>query len=205
MEEWVPPEKREPAWYICFKLFDCRVSHIQALSIEHIKQFGTVTTGIPSMDRDMANAMVTRMLPIDKMAEYYDQGITVAIVRVEDTKEIYDRITDHLNYWKNALRNNLPLKAAPTDDLIKLDKFAQAVYKYAAPQFTTEVIESILSSRLSSLAGLSMGEFKPPEPVVEGVDPNEHIPAYIQNKRVSMADMFRHEAAVTEGGFKWRK
>jgi hypothetical protein len=37
---WVPPEKRDSAWYITKKLFRCRIPYFQTLSPDYIKFMG---------------------------------------------------------------------------------------------------------------------------------------------------------------------
>lgn len=147
---WIEPEKRSTAWWLWNKKFRCKVSNIQTLSVEYIEHFGMPAVGDPIYDTQTANELVDRMLSINQMVEYHQKGVNIYVNRYEDTKEIYELISNHLNAWKQQLENGFNIRGAPVEDLLMLDKFANVVYKHAKYQFTTEMVDSIMARRMSS-------------------------------------------------------
>lgn len=205
MSTWVPESERDHRWYIWKKKFLCRVPNIQTMSVEYIQMFGMPACGDPHQDRETANELVSRMLTINEMIDFFNQGVSVAVVNYKDTKEIYERITDHLNAWKQHLEHGWHTRDAPIDDLLTMDKFANVVYRYAAPQFTTATVESILARRMSSTLRVGrdkiMGGMKPKVVIINalGEKEEEKLP-----ERVGMADDFLNRKAANAGAAKWR-
>ena len=205
MSTWIPENERDTRWWIWKKKFLCRVPNIQSMSVEYIKMFGMPTSGDPFEDKATANELITRMLSIDEMIGFFNQGVTVAVVNYKDTKAIYEHITDHLNAWKEKLEVGWHTRNAPIDDLLNMDKFAMSVYRHAVHQFTTETVDSILARRMSSTLRVSrdkiMGGMKP-KVVVINADGEKEEPAVPE--RAGFADTFLNKKAEHSGAAKWR-
>lgn len=150
MSTWVPESKRTPAWALFNTKFHCRVSNIQSMSIDYMQEVGLPAIGDRRYDQEMANELIDRMLTINEMVEFHKKGVTVRVVKYDDTKKIYELISNHLIAWKNQLENGANTRGAPIDDLILLDQFANVVYKHAKYQFTTDMVDSILARQMSS-------------------------------------------------------
>lgn len=147
---WVPYEKREASWFIWNELYQVMIPYIQMLSIEEIQEYGVPISGDPGYDYSTVNEMRMIMIPISEMVVYYHKGVQVYVVNKEDTKKIYERISEHLNQWKVKLEKSLNLGDAPLEDLKLMDKFANAVYEHAKYQFTQDTIDSFLTRRVDS-------------------------------------------------------
>lgn len=197
---WVPEKDRDTRWYIFKKLFLCRVPNIQTMSEDYIRTFGMPTTGVSRYDTETANELIDTMLPISRMVELHKEGVNVRVQKYTDTKLIYEHITDHLNWWKEQLRTGLNTRGAPLEDLKDLDNFAQVVYKYAAPQFTDTIIESLLSRSMASLMTTRDSIMKPRVEVHTTNPAEEEKPLYPE--RVSMASVFNRP--IANGKPKWR-
>lgn len=150
MSTWVPENKRTTAWYLWNSKFHCRVSNIQTMSVEYLAEVGMPSIGDPIHDTQTANELVDRMLSVSQMVEYHQHGVNIHVIKYEDTKRIYELISNHLNAWKQQLENGFNIRGAPIEDLILLDKFANVVYKHAKYQFTTEMVDSIMARRMST-------------------------------------------------------
>jgi hypothetical protein len=203
---YVPLNQRDHRWGIFKKKFLCRVPNIHMMSTDYVKHFGMPSYGDPDADRQTANELITTMLTVAEMVGYYKRGVTVRVVKIPDTKEIYEHITDHLNAWKKELEVGWHTRNAPIEDLLELDKFANAVYRFAAPQFTTQTVDSILARRMSGTLRVSrdkiMGGNKPKVMIVNAVGEKEEVSKIPE--RVGMADsLLGHKAAVS-GAAKWR-
>lgn len=149
---WLPENQRDTSYYIFNEKYRCSVPHIDMRSSDHIRAFGMPSCGIKEIDNETAHERIETYLSINQMVEYFKRGALVGVKKVEDTKKIYERITDHLVAWKNQLQHNLNNGDAPVDDLILLDQFANAVYAHAQYHFTEEVIESLLLRDLNSIS-----------------------------------------------------
>jgi hypothetical protein len=149
-EPWVPYEKRAAAWFIWNELYQVTIPYIQMLSMEELQEYGMPYTGSQEHDRGTANEMRLIMIPISEMIIYYNKGVQVHIVNKEDTKKMYERISDHLNDWKHNLEKSLNIGSAPLEDLKLMDRFANAVYEHAKYQFTDDTIASFLAKRIDT-------------------------------------------------------
>lgn len=136
-------EQLDTRHYIFNMLFHVRIPYIQMLSIQEIKDFGMSHCGVASFDKQTANEHRDIMIPIAKMAEYFKNGAQIYIPLESDIKLIYEHITNHLNAWKNEIRNNLHIGSAPIEDLKLLDQFGNAIYEHAKYQFTDEIVGSL--------------------------------------------------------------
>ena len=149
MQEWVPENERDTRWPLWNRLFLCRVPFMQTMSKDYIRIHGVPMTGHVESDRSTHNELVQRMLSINQMVEFFKRGVTIAVVRAEETKEIYDYISAHLQAWRRELEVSLDVRNAPLEDLKWLDKLAASVYIHAQHYFTEEIVESILARRIS--------------------------------------------------------
>lgn len=186
---WVPDDQRDTRYWIFFELYLCRIPYIQMLSVEELNTFGMPISGHRESDYGTANEMRQVMIPISRMAEYYDRGSQISLVKYEDAKRVYKRITDHLVAWKEHLANSLNIGEAPIEDLKLLDRLANAVYDHAKYQFTDDIIEGLVAkmsgTRTHALNGMLGSLGRTPVPVVVSDDPGAMFP-----KRRSMADFF---------------
>ena len=143
--EYIPEDKRDTAWYIFNKLYHCKLRLIDTMSVDYIKEFGMMSSGDSDLDRESANTLIDRMLTIAQMAEFFNKGVTIRVLKDADCVSIYNAITDHLIAWKEQMNRIFNPSSAPIDDLKLLDKFAESVYKRAVPQMNNNQYESPLS------------------------------------------------------------
>jgi len=182
---WVPENMCDAAWYIFKKLFMCRVKNIDSMSPEYIRMFGSPDSGDSVIDQETANELVIRMLSINEMVEYFRNGVVVHVVNYSDTKEIYERISNHLNAWKLKIEREFHVRDAPVADLVLLDKFASTVYKHAVTLFDNTYADSILARQTSQLMKFNRQNIlKQPDQV------NPVTNEIVHPERLSMAESF---------------
>lgn len=210
-EEWkvskafaTPEIDRDGAWHIFHDKFLCLVSNIESMSVDYIKAFGMPTCGDPTKDRQTAHELVSRMLTINEMVEYFKKGTTVRVHNVKDTKIIYQHISDHLAAWRSKLNDGFHTRGAPIDDLLVLDKLATVVYAYAQPLFTTQYVESVMARQMVGIMRFNRDNILAP-PKVESTTVNGVVEEMVEDRpqRVSMADVFASRLAA--GAPKWSK
>lgn len=209
MSTWLPENKRDSSYYIFNQKFYCSVPHIDMRSSGHIKLFGMPTSGIKEIDNETAHERIDTYLTINQMVEFFKRGSLVGVKKINDTKVIYERITDHLNAWKRQLQHGLNNNAAPVDELMILDNFANAVYAHAQYQFTEEIIDSLLLrqiggimpfSRDNLIASMEKGRLRK-----EGRDePPKEEPVEQRPQRASMSDFFSgYQSGSTLKANRW--
>ena len=195
----------DTAYYIFHELYLCRIPLVQLRSIDEIRTFGMPSAWDPVVDRQMANEPQLVMKPISEMAELYAQGAQIGIVRPEDTKRIYDRVSNHLEAWKHHIINRLNTNKAPIEDLLLLVKFASAVYEHAKFHMDEEFLESQFGRAFSQrhlntsslVSGIVSGAFvnanggRATAEKSEEEDPHARYP-----KRQSMAEDFANKLTI---------
>lgn len=196
-------------WYLFNRRFMCRVPPLALRTIDDIKMFGTPTTGNPILDKEMEQEWALRMLNIAEMEDCFHRGYNVRLVKYSDSKTIYELIIDHLVEWRNffdvATNNRVPDETI--DELIRLDKFATAVYVPARHLFTEETASSVFgryrqARKAASL--LSRGMFaKQAEKDAEN-EIGEDGKKKGKPDRTSMAGIFSRHRASTAASH-WRE
>lgn len=158
---WVPPEKRDSAWWLFQKLFHCRVNNLQMQSPDYIKYYGTPDSGDETANAQMRAELIDIRIPIAQMAEYYAQDIPVIIPDPKVTKEIYERVMDHLRVWKREMDESLNPGTLPEilDDLIKFDNFAAALFPHAKRFFDPDFGDSKFARKLGGIVSITKGSF----------------------------------------------
>lgn len=201
---WVPESQRDTRWYIWNNMYMCRVPFIHTMSADYIRHFGMPATGLDEYDRGMASELVTRMLTINQMVDFYGQGVTVRLCNPADSKDIYDHISNHLNAWRRQLEDGFHMRNAPLEELQVLDRFAHAVYEHAQWHFDSTYVDSLFARNMAGVAGgLSRDSIitKKPEHLVNR-DADEKNPTQNRTTRVSMAEIFASRTVA--GKAKWK-
>lgn len=196
MERGIIPKDKDTTYYLWEILFRCKVPQLATTSETYYRIFGSPTTGDAAIDRELQNQWIDTMIPIVKMVEYFNQGITIRVVNYADTKIIYDYIQRHLELWLDNVQHGLNIGNAPVEDLIAMDKFASTVFNHAKHQY--EKVD-VKSSFMRALDGLG---FRSPDQIL----PPKHLPAYTPTqqeeiRRESLANAFKDTRL---GGPRWR-
>lgn len=141
-----------PAYKIWHYKFMCNIAQMHLVSAEFLELGGSVTSGIPAIDRQMANNTCTVQLSPAAMAQYLAEGASMTLVEMKDAATIYQMIYDHLSNWQLALQNNPHVVNAPLQDLQQLDALAAAIYPQARYHFRSDPFHGHLVSVLGGLA-----------------------------------------------------
>lgn len=137
------------------RVWRCLVSQNQTTSEAYYKLFGRPSSGYKSIDSQCKDQYVDTVLTIDKMVEYFKAGVSIQVVKYEDTEQIYQIIERHLQAWANMLNHGVNIGDAPIEDLIAMDQFAHAVYDKAKYIIKNEVATSVFMQKLTSFTSLS--------------------------------------------------
>lgn len=137
------------------RLYRVSIPTRQMMSIEEQRAYGVRAIGDKVLDNALLNERTITWISIDKMIDYYKDGVTVGIIDPEDTKRIYEAISPHLSYWIGHFKRGVNFSNAPVEDLILMDKFASAVYSHAKFHFTTETMGSGFTERMNNFMPLN--------------------------------------------------
>lgn len=140
------------AYKIFHYQFLCRIAQMHLYSAEYLQQAGMLTTGNSAMDRATATEMVDVRLTIAGMAEYLNEGATIAIMMPEDTAKIYRLVKAHLDDWLEEVQRNPHKTSSPTEDLRKLDALAAYVYPHAKIYLNEKPFHGRLADALANIS-----------------------------------------------------
>lgn len=141
------------------EMFLARVPYVQSRHPEDIKHFGVRVSGIKKYDKNIQNELITTMLSVTSMVNYFKEFVPIRIVQYTDTKLIYDLISDHILAWKRKLERGINIGDSPIQELIEMDKFANAIYDHAKYQFMTEEVNSLLAKAMNNTQMLNASNF----------------------------------------------
>ena len=89
------------------RLYTVSIPDLLTQNPDYIKKIGYPSTGNKTIDEGLKNTMVTVMIPVIKIAEYYNDGIAVAMPSRKDMLEMYSSITSYLNEWLDYSKNSI--------------------------------------------------------------------------------------------------
>lgn len=166
MATWVPESERTLKWKIWNQKFYVSVPNNATRSADHIRAFGTPTSGDPLRDRHAANERLETYKSIADMVILHHQGVTVALMRGSDSKIINDLVMEYLSQWKAFIETSMIHNPdAPYEDLVAMEAFLHAILPHAERYKNSKVMEeSWLSKRISSIGSRKVTlKFEPPE------------------------------------------
>lgn len=181
------------------RLWYCSFSRSLTTSEDYYKIFGRPSTGFKRFDKTSEDDVVSTMITIDTMVEYYKQGVTIAVMNYDDTRLIYECIQKHLMAWRDYLKNSINMAGAPPiEDLIELDRFANAVYDKAKYLIPKDQIDSVFITQMRQNMTLSRGSISDlfdRKPTGEPTEPQTYP------ERQELADVFKKS---TNGFGRWK-
>lgn len=133
-------------------LYEVSVPYFETRDLEDIRKRGIRLSGIKEIDDGVKTEWVKASINIDKMVEYFRQGVDVYISDIKDLEEIYKSVSEHVLSWKGLLERGINIYNAPLDDLILLDSFITKIYPQAKNYFSEEntsdeLIESLFNKK----------------------------------------------------------
>lgn len=133
------------------RYFTVKMLYLHSRSVDQVRRYGIRISGIDEIDRYLDRQEITTQLSIDAMFEKHRQGVTIRVLRYDDTAEIYRIIHSHLIAWAEYLSTGVNIGNAPLKDLIELDAFASVVYDKAKSVFSQEEKVSALASNFTNV------------------------------------------------------
>lgn len=112
-------------------LYRVRMYQMEVQSIEEQRAMGTISTGDRKLDNAMATSSIYLYITINDMVEYYRQGSPFFLTNQDDSKKIFEAVTNHTGVWRKALQFAMNMGRSPVQDLIDMENFASTIYDKA--------------------------------------------------------------------------
>lgn len=113
------------------KRYLARFSDMQTRHPEDIRTFGTRMSGYDDIDKQQRNSEITTWITIATMAHYLRIGVNVSIINRQDSKAIYEAVTDHIRAWRENYSFSLNQTLVPVEDLQALEDLSVKVFPAA--------------------------------------------------------------------------
>lgn len=150
---YISPQNRDTRYPLWYDRYDCRIPYIQTLDLEDLAEDGLPTSGDKHHDHAMQWEPRLVSLPIHRMAELWNSGANISLVKRDDAVKIYKAISAHLFAWKEHIEDNFNPVSPPHDDLLCLDNFANTVYEHAKIAFDHSFIQKHFKISSSTAIG----------------------------------------------------
>lgn len=137
------------------RYYTVKMLHLHSRSVDSLKRFGYRVSGVQEIDQFLDRQEIITEMNIDRMFEKYREGVTIRLLRYEDTAEIYKIIHSHLIAWSEYLSHGINTGNAPLKDLVELDVFAGVVYDKAKYVFSEEERNVALSTNFGNVQSLN--------------------------------------------------
>lgn len=190
---WVPKAQRTCTWRLFHQIYMCRHSVFHARTVEDVDFFGTPASGDAEFDKTMLNEKRLFYKTPVQMIELFRRDVPVGLFKIEDAKQIYQDISDHLRNCSDAFRLSPNIKPDNDmiDELMAMDRFANVIYPHAVPFFKEGFQESTLMRRMMETGSMSL-------PVTEAPAPKEkkNDEPYEAPQRESLADIFANRREI---------
>lgn len=131
--------------------YDVSYLFLHSRNVDYLKRYGMRVSGMNHIDRQLDKQEIQTQASIDTMFEKWRTGVTVRVLRYEDTAEIYRIIQSHIVSWMDHLENGINVGNAPLKDLVQLDEFAAVVYDKARNIFSTQSKETFLARNFAAV------------------------------------------------------
>jgi hypothetical protein len=154
---WVPDDQRPTAWFLFdqSQTYAIHIAQMDVYSIDELRERGIPSTGDSDFDADIARATVRCHWTIAHMAERHNDGTSFSVVNDKDLVTIYQKIQNHLLFWRQQIDTSFhQINPELIDDLKLLEKFAVVVYNKAAWHFKDNNGPDHVSNILHSLIGM---------------------------------------------------
>ena len=161
-----------PFWFL--------ISKLHVTDIQHVEQFGYLTTGDRETDRVLAREDVAVERTVAQMAQLYHEGCGFRLQNPRDGVPIYDMIYRHLLDWKYEIENNMMRREAPIADLRKFDTFAKEVHTlaigYVKPIQETNIGLQFFEELARSRGGLGSTRYEgTPQQIAKDDPKTQHV------------------------------
>jgi len=111
------------------RIYTVLIPEIVTLDKGYISKFGYYNTGNKQIDKELFKHFTTVKIPINKILEYFNDGIEIQIPSREDMVEMHKNIELYLDEWREHIKYDINLQLGEYKDLIlSLEKLSKTLY-----------------------------------------------------------------------------
>ena len=127
-------------------LYNCRIPDQLTLSRDFIRTRGTFTTDNKQVNQMLKTDLISVMIPVAKILEYFNSGIQVEIPSREDMIKIHKDIELYLKEWENHISYDINMDVNEHKELLlALERLSKHIYEKCHPSEVVENIHTILN------------------------------------------------------------
>lgn len=138
------------------RYYEVSYRHFDSRTPEQIRRNGFRTSGIPEIDKSIMTYEVRSELTINAMFELWRTGVTIRILKFDDSAEIYEIIQRHIVLTADAIKGQIngPNHELLTD-MVDLDRFASVVYGKAKSIFTEQERNAVINNSFLGMQSIN--------------------------------------------------
>lgn len=181
--------KHTAAYKIFHYPFQIKIPQVYLSSIAEKESLPQWTTGNREEDRIAAQQMVTVVMTIDKMIDFFNRKIRIEFNSMADIERIYETILEHIQDYRNYVGTSTWLPdQVPFDDLRVMNDFAEKIYYKVrgsiARKVSTSAALTALEGECSALVSLNAFAKPNPNEVFEQASVAAHPDLLTETKEV---------------------
>ena len=133
--------------------FEVSIPDVLTMNRDYIRKFGVHVTGKKDIDSKITKNFTNVMIPIIKIAEYFDDGIEVRIHGRENLVKIFNLLNGYLDEWANYAKYSINASIDSNRELLAvLDKLTKIIYnKLDSTEYYVSIKPSITFGLTSPL------------------------------------------------------
>lgn len=147
-------EMETAAWKLWYHYYTVRIPERCFYAPETIEFGGFSKSGDYDADTVSLDSSRLLKLPIVGIADHYALGNEVKIDKMIDAANMYSYILEHLEDWRDIMRDQYIAKCPPINDLMELDDLARHLHEHE-PQF--RAIEKARINQVKSIHASQWG------------------------------------------------
>ena len=199
MATWIPEKERDHRYGVFIRTFMIRIPYIHTRTKEDLREYGMPSSGFKEFDTGAEHELVDRYVSINDMLELYLNGVDIRVVPYEKTADIYEEISNYLNYWLLHIRTTFSTNHVPVKDLQDLDTFANVVYDKAKYQFTNSIIDDAMMRAVNDVSMVNYDNIiAPSKPTVTHVNHKGFTKAEVVDEEEEPEDPYPQRQGMME-------
>lgn len=139
------------------RLYTVLIPDIVTLDKAYLNKFGYHSTGNRELDKSLTQHFTTVKIPVNRILEYFENGVEIQIPSRDDMIEIHKNIELYLGEWREHIKYDINLSLSEHKDLIlSLEKLSKTLYEKCKG---VEVIDNLfLHKRIGLVSPLQQAE-----------------------------------------------
>lgn len=154
----VQVDPNSAVYKIFHSLWGVYMSPMQLRSVEHIREFGVVSSGDSAYDSAMRAEKRYYLQTIAELVEHHKRGVPIRLEVAANSVKIYELIQQHLSDWAYAVKFsfNRRIDDEIINDLLAMEEFAGVIYPKAHIHSNKTAHIDSFAQRFLGISGVDM-------------------------------------------------